>query len=245
MAFTSADVTDRSVRVTARTGRGGERSLSADSFPAYFVTVPNSHAQGRAVIAREAVESLGGPVGTVGLHVAGAGIDEQGERDLEAAAVAVERRSEVYVERGYEGAGEVMLVQLVLGGLGAVLMLGGTLTATFLALSDARPDLTTLAAVGASPGLRRGVAAAYALVVGVVGALLGALAGLVPGIAVTYPLTGDSWLTADADGEPLPDQFLEIPWLLVAAVVIGLPLLTAAVVALTARSSTPLLARQD
>ena len=32
----------------------------------------------------------------------------------------------------------------------AVLMLGGTLTATFLALSDARPDLATLSAVAGS-----------------------------------------------------------------------------------------------
>ena len=48
-----------------------------------------------------------------------------------------------------------MIVLLVLGALGGVLMLGGTLTATFLSLSDARPDLATLAAVGASPRTRR------------------------------------------------------------------------------------------
>ena len=64
-------------------------------------------------------------------------------------------------------------------------MLGGTLTATFLALSDARPDLATLSAVGASPRTRRGVAAAYAVVVGLVGAVLGAAVGFIPGIAVT------------------------------------------------------------
>ena len=68
-------------------------------------------------------------------------------------------------------------------------MLGGTLTATFLALSDARPDLATLAAVGAAPRSRRGVAASYALVVGFVGALLGAVVGFIPGIAITCPLT--------------------------------------------------------
>ena len=77
--------------------------------------------------------------------------------------------------------------------LGGVLMLGGTLTATFLALSDARPDLATLSAVGATPRTRRGVAAAYALVVGFVGALLGAAVGFIPGIAITYPLTSTSW----------------------------------------------------
>ena len=59
-------------------------------------------------------------------------------------------------------------------------MLGGTLTATFLALSDARPDLATLSAVGAAPRTRRRVAAAYALVIGFVGAVLGAVVGLHP-----------------------------------------------------------------
>ena len=83
-----------------------------------------------------------------------------------------------------------MIAQLILVGLGGLLMLGGTLTATFLALSDARPDLATLSAVGASPRTRRGVAAAYAVVVGFVGALLGAAVGFIPGIAITYPLTG-------------------------------------------------------
>jgi len=43
-----------------------------------------------------------------------------------------------------------------------VLVLGGTLTATFLALSDARPDFATMGAIGATPRTRRLVAAAYA-----------------------------------------------------------------------------------
>ena len=76
-------------------------------------------------------------------------------------------------------------------------MLGGTLTATFLALSDARPDLATLSAVGASPRTRRGVAAAYAVVVGWSARVLGAAVGFIPGIAVTYPLTSALGLRAD------------------------------------------------
>jgi putative ABC transport system permease protein len=39
--------------------------------------------------------------------------------------------------------------------------------------------------------------------------------------------------------------FLAIPWLLIAAVVVALPLFTAAVVGLTARSRLPLVARLD
>ena len=86
----------------------------------------------------------------------------------------------LYVERGYQNDNETMILLAILFSLGGVLMLGGTLTATFLALSDARPDLATLSAVGATPRTRRGVAAAYALVVGFVGALLGAAVGLHP-----------------------------------------------------------------
>ena len=126
----------------------------------------------------------------------------------------------------------MLLILFVLGG---VLMLGGTLTATFLALSDARPDLATLSAVGASPRTRRGVAAAYALVVGFVGAVLGAAVGFIPGIAVTYPLTG----VYTAAGGAAKSHYLDIPWLLILALVIGLPLLTALVVGLAARSRLP------
>lgn len=245
VVFTSDEMADRSVRITATTGPRGDRSVTAGTFPAYFVKVPNSHALGRSVLAREVAEALGVPVGTVGLYIDGVVVDERRERDLATAASAVDRRSDVFVERGFEETSEGVVVQLVIGGLGAVLMLGGTLTATFLALSDARGDLATLAAVGASPRRRRGVAAAYALVIGVVGALLGVLAGLVPGIAVTYPLTGDTWLTGNIDGEPLPDHFLAFPWLLIGLVVLGLPVFTAAVVGLTARSRLPLATRLD
>ncbi len=126
-------------------------------------------------------------------------------------------------------------------------MLGGTLTATFLALSDARPDLATLSAVGAAPRTRRGVAAAYALVVGFVGAVLGAAVGFIPGIAITYPLTslsGDPGLT-DQFGVPLPSHFVDVPWTFVLGLVVVLPLVTALIVGLTARSRLPLVARLD
>jgi putative ABC transport system permease protein len=133
-----------------------------------------------------------------------------------------------------------------------VLMLGGTLTATFLALSDARPDLATLSAVGAAPRTRRGVASAYAVVVGVVGAVLGAAVGFIPGIAVTRPLTSAGY-TGGCGGVPGQEvcegtkigPYLDIPWLMVIALVIVLPAVTALVVGLCARSRLPLVARLD
>jgi putative ABC transport system permease protein len=117
-------------------------------------------------------------------------------------------------------------------------MLGGTLTATFLALSDARPDLATLSAVGAAPTTRRGVAAAYALVVGTVGAVLGAVVGFIPGLAITFPLTR----TNGAYGAPT-GPFIDVPWLLVLGLVVGLPLFAALVVAAATRSRLPMVSR--
>ena len=135
--------------------------------------------------------------------------------------------------------GSEKVVLWILFGLAGVLMLGGTLTATFLALSDARPDLATLSAVGASPRMRRAVAAAYAVSVGLVGAILGAAVGLVPGIAISYPLT------RNFTGSPGPTHYLEIPWLEIIGLVVLLPVVTALVVGLLARSRLPLVARLD
>jgi putative ABC transport system permease protein len=85
--------------------------------------------------------------------------------------------------------------------------------------------------------LRRSIAAAYALVVGFVGSLLGAAVGFIPGIAVTYPLTRPAYSTRG--------PFLDVPWLLVVGLVVGLPVVTALVVAACTRSRMPLVARLD
>ena len=204
----------------------------------------------RAVLSPEAVRALGLRTQVVSLLVGGPTITQAQQRDVEEALTEVSQNVSLYVERGYQADSETVVVQLVLAALGAVLMLGGTLTATFLALSDARPDLATLGAVGASPRRRRGVAAAYALVIGFVGAVLGAAVGFVPGIAVTYPLTvtrGDSCVV-NGSGSCTPSgiasgPYVDVPWLLVLGLVVALPLVTAAIVGLTARSRLPGVAR--
>jgi putative ABC transport system permease protein len=172
--------------------------------------------------------------------VSGAEITRAAQRDATEALQGATEGTSFYVERGYQAPGETVVIQLVLGALGAVLMLGGTLTATFLALSDSRPDLATLSAVGASPRTRRGVAASYALVVGGVGAVLGAAVGFIPGVAITYPLTTMSYGPASASA-----HYLDIPWLLILALVVVLPLLTAVLVGALARSRLPMVSRLD
>lgn len=214
-----------------------EDKVTRVTVPALVVPVDNNQAGPAAVLPTSVAEELGVPVDTVGLIVAGTDLSEQQESDVVEALAGVEANAIFYVERGYQSDDETVILQLVLAALGAVLMLGGTLTATFLALSDARADLATLSAVGAAPRTRRGVAAAYALVVGMVGAALGAVVGFIPGIAISYPLT-TGYTDVDA-------HFLDIPWLLVLGLVVGLPVLTALIVGLSARSRLPLVARLD
>jgi len=195
------------------------------------------------IVPKALAERFGYQTATVGLLIDG-GLSEDQEKDVREALDAMTPGGYLYVERGFEPDAATWIIQLVLAGLGAILMLGGTLTATFLALSDARPDLATLSAVGAAPRTRRAVAAAYALAVGGVGAVLGVLVGFVPGIAVTYPMTSSQWNPCRGETcPPLPDNFLDIPWLLIGGLVVLLPLLVAGVVWVFARPRLPLVAR--
>lgn len=194
----------------------------------------------QAIVPSRVANRLGLPTATVGLTVSGTTVSAGQEAAVVESLAGASGFAGFTVERGYQTPDSTRIVQWVLFGLGAILMLGGTLTATFLALSDARPDLATLAAVGATPGMRRGVAAAYALVVGVVGAVLGVGVGFIPGIAVTYPLTGNAYAPP---GVGAPDHYLAVPWLMVGGLVLALPLLTALVVGAAVRSRLPLVAR--
>ncbi len=248
VVFTSHAVDGDRVKVTGSVRNTGDGKLTQRiervDLPAYFLQV-RGNAPALAVALPGALDDTGLKASTAGLLLDAKDLDESAEADLDEAILGLNVNADFYVERGYQNDNETLILLGILFGLGAVLMLGGTLTATFLALSDARPDLATLSAVGAAPRTRRGVAAAYALVVGFVGALLGAAVGFIPGIAITYPLTSTSWVPSglDAEGNAIPSHFVDIPWVMILGLVVVLPVVTATIVWLTARSRLPMVAR--
>lgn len=210
--------------------------------------VTSHHPPATAIIAASLARRLGEQPTTIELVTAGPTISPSAARNISERlnVISPDAFPMLYVERGFQPSSNTWIMQVILIGLGALLMLGGTLTATFLALSDARPDLATLSAVGAAPRTRRAVAAAYALAVGGIGAVLGAIVGFVPGIAVTYPLTSKDQYACKPTGscKLLPAlHWLDVPWLQIGGVVVLLPLLVAAVVWLASRSRLPLVSR--
>jgi putative ABC transport system permease protein len=217
---------------------GGSKHGRRVEVPVAVVVVTGTAPPTMGVVSPPVAEALHLRVQTVGLLVSGATLSGSQESRLAEIVRGLDDASYVYTERGYQVGGRERIVLWILFGLAGVLMLGGTLTATFLALSDARPDLATLSAVGASPRTRRAVAASYAVAVGLVGGVLGAAVGFVPGVAISYPLTRTY-------AEVGPSHYLDVPWLEIAGLVVLLPLLTALVVGLVARSRLPLVARLD
>jgi len=97
---------------------------------------------------------------------------------------------------------------------------------TGLSLADARTDHATLAAVGASPRLRRALAGSQALFTSGVGALLGAVAGVVPAFLLV--------LSTDMR------TAVEVPWLHLLALVVAVPLAGASLAWACTRSGLPL-----
>lgn len=159
------------------------------------------------------------------------------EKDLAEHVSGFSPDATVTVERGFQESWTVALGALL--AVGGIAVLVGTLTATALALNDARPDFATLAAVGARPRTRRWTAGSQALVLALLGTLLGVVVGFVPGLAVTWPLTVNGWQTDVAAQGPV----IAVPWLMLGGLVVAVPLGAALVATLFTRSRLTLVRR--
>ena len=127
----------------------------------------------------------------------------------------------------------IMLVLVI-----AALAVGLAATGISVVLSavESRPDLATLAAIGAEPRARRRFTAAQAGVISVLGGTLGVAAGLMLGWVL---VTGERFRY---DMPQLGWQVV-VPWPTVAAIAVGIPLLAMAIGYLATRSRLPLVRR--
>ncbi len=139
--------------------------------------------------------------------------------------------------RGFGGNQPVLLL---LAGVSALVTMGAAGIATGLAAAEGRVDLSTLAAVGAGPGVRRLLSLCQAGVIAVLGSALGIVAGLgSAGIILTF--TNERYADAWPSQTPYP---IMVPWLTL-GVLVAVPLVAMLGAALLTRSRLPVERRLD
>lgn len=215
------------VLTTASNGSEVDRTVEV---PAVDVSSSANHAG--AVLPPSMVKALGGRSELSGVLIANA-------RPLSAAAVqslqlALSRAdvgSSVYLERGYQQQYNVALSALL--GASALIALAAALISTLLAGVDSKSDLETLAAIGASPRVRRRLSAARAGVVAAIGCTLGVACGFVAPVGFLGIRNAVAHRNHDV---PYP---LAVPWPAVLLCLLLLPAVAALGGLAFSRSSLP------
>ncbi|WP_405006062.1 FtsX-like permease family protein [Kitasatospora purpeofusca] len=214
------------------------RTVTVD---AVLVTSPFNPG-GVAVVSAETVHRLGltsSDAGSVWLpDTAPADGAEQRAR---AALAKLSDGIEFEVERGYQSPGD--LISLGLTAFAGLVALGAAGIATGLAAADSQRDLTTLAAVGAAPRIRRTLSGFQCGVIAAMGALLGAAAGVVPAVALRKVEAAGATYPGMSLQEETARGIVVFPWLNIGVTVVVLPLLAVALAALLTRSRISLLRR--
>ncbi|MGL5927668.1 MAG: FtsX-like permease family protein [Dermatophilaceae bacterium] len=151
------------------------------------------------------------------------------QTQVEQALLRLGDDTQLDVERGFEREGQLVIAILL--GVFVLLILVVTLTSTALTIAEQQTDQATLAALGATRGTRRVMAAAQAFLLAAVGCLLGAAVGLVPGIAIARILTSETWDPVTQQQIPLTGGVLVVPWLSLLVVGVLVPLVAAGLAA--------------
>ncbi|WP_341360905.1 ABC transporter permease [Georgenia sp. M64] len=209
------------------TGQESEPVLT--EFPGEYVPWTNHTYQ--VILTPQAAEELGLEPVVVGMVAVPEEPADAGDVAAANAAVAtavddVTVRAELPQERA------TAVVLLALVGAAALVGLAATWVSVGLAAADSRPDLATLAAVGAASRTRKRIVGAQAAVISLVGVPLGVLTGLALGaVFVTWQ--------ANVNGHDPTWQIL-IPWPMVAATLVTIPVLAVLGSMLVTRSTLPL-----
>jgi putative ABC transport system permease protein len=128
----------------------------------------------------------------------------------------------------------------IIAAAAALITLGAAAVATGLAAADGRADLSILAAVGASPRLRRGLSLSQSAVIAGLGSLLGAGAGLGAAVAVLVALN-QRYEQVWPGPVPMP---ITVPWASLGIALLAVPALAMLGAGLFTRSRLPIERRE-
>lgn len=125
-----------------------------------------------------------------------------------------------------QGAGALVLPVML--GAGALVALFVVALVTALSREELRPHLATLAAAGAAPRTRRRLAAAQSGLLAGLAAVLAVPAGLIPAVTLLRARAADVEVSGSAFVSSLSSPPVVVPWLAIAALVVGVTLISAA-----------------
>ncbi|WP_354642229.1 FtsX-like permease family protein [Kitasatospora camelliae] len=164
------------------------------------------------------------------------------EQRATAAVTKLTDGADLKVERGYRSQQDLMTIGLI--GFSALVALGAAGIATGLAAADSQHDLATLAAVGASGGIRRRLSGFQCGTIAGMGVLLGTVCGIVPAVALRKFEHAATMGYASVPGGEVAEAPIVFPWLQMGLTMVVLPLLAVLLAMGLTRSKLGLVRRQ-
>ncbi|AUG79570.1 Putative membrane protein [Kitasatospora sp. MMS16-BH015] len=166
--------------------------------------------------------------------------DGTAEQRVTSAVAKLDPGSRLEVERGYRSSQGLISVGLTV--FAALVALGAAGIATGLAAADSQRDLATLAAVGATGGIRRRLSGFQCGVIAAMGAALGTVCGVVPAVALrkVEALAASGTSTVPGSDEVV----IAFPWATMGVTLLLLPAVAVLLATLLTRSRLSLVRRE-
>ncbi|MBM7493052.1 putative ABC transport system permease protein [Micromonospora luteifusca] len=192
------------VRVN-QAGSGTDRPSAAADLPGYALPAPIG--QPHLLLSPSAARQLGLSWSPSGWVIGTSTTPDRHRQERFTAALRNFGTFSLHVEYG-GGPRDISPLLLLLAAAAGVITMGAAGIATALAAAEGRAELTTLAAVGAAPAVRRMLAICQAGVIAGLGSVLGIVAGLGTAAIVLFSVNrqyATSW--------PVPDPYpYLVPW---------------------------------
>ncbi|MEU7610742.1 ABC transporter permease [Micromonospora sp. NPDC049204] len=184
---------------------GTDRPGAAADFPGYALS--GAVGQSRLLLSASAARQLGLTWSPAGWVLGASVPPDRQQRERFAGALRPFGTFSMSVEYGRDPQ-DISPLLLLLAAAAGVITMGAAGIATALAAAEGRAELTTLAAVGAAPALRRMLAICQAGVIAGLGSVLGIVAGLGTAAIVLFSANRQY-----ANDWPVPDSYpFVVPW---------------------------------